>query len=199
AAARFFAGAASAPVAAVTAMRKAAPRTRLEAITQSRRGKLFGVALLEGDVVVAGRWEAFVAAAAAASRRLAAAAPATARRTVATPAATTTGAAARTAATEERDRGGHERRHGGLVRRVLVIPRARCAATRDVDLAPLVEVLRAVLALLAPGDHPVPLGAFLLLLVLVGEALVGGDAHLAHRLPRRQMLQLRLGAEVADE
>ena len=65
--------------------------------------------------------------------------------------------------------------------------------------ASLVEVLRAVLALLAPDDDAVPLGALLLLLVLVGEDLVGGDAQLAHRLPRRQILQLGLGAEVADQ
>ena len=111
-----------------------------------------------------------------------------------------TGAAAAFAATaEELDVVGDDLGHVLLLTRGLVVPRAGLQPPLDVAGAPLVEVLRAVLRGLAPHHHAVPLGALLLLVLLVGVALVGGEPHLAHRLPRRQILELGLGAEIADQ
>src|SRR5258706_537918 len=69
-------------------------------------------------------------------------------------------------AAEERHLVGDDLGHVALLAGGLVVPRARLQAPLDVDLPPLVEVLGAVLAGLAPNDDLVPFGAFLALLVL---------------------------------
>src|ERR1700690_2356951 len=64
---------------------------------------------------------------------------------------------------------------------VLVVVAAVGDAALDIDLAALGEILTAGLSLLAPDDDVVPLGLLLLLALLIGPALGGGDGELRDR------------------
>src|SRR5207248_9858409 len=60
-------------------------------------------------------------------------------------------------------------------------------------------VLAAQLSGLAPDHDAVPLGPLLLLTLLVGPVLVGGDGEVRHRLSARGVPDLRILAQVADQ
>src|SRR5262249_7073343 len=69
----------------------------------------------------------------------------------------------------------------------------------DVNRAPLGEVLRAVLGLVTPDGHAVPLGAFLTLAGFVFENLGGGDAQVAQWTAAGGVLQLGVCSQIADQ
>src|SRR5262249_11352856 len=65
--------------------------------------------------------------------------------------------------------------------------------------APLREVLGAVLGLVAPHRHAVPLGPLLPLPALVLEDLGRGDAQVAEGATRRRVLELRIRPQVSNQ
>src|SRR5207248_5765994 len=82
---------------------------------------------------------------------------------------------------------------------VLVVVLAGADGALDVHLAPLGEVLAARLALLAPHDDVVPLGALLALPFLVVPHLAGRDREARHRASIRREAHLRILSEVPDQ
>ena len=69
----------------------------------------------------------------------------------------------------------------------------------DIDHAALGQEFRAVLGLLAPHVHPVPLGLFLFLAALVLPHLVGRDAEIADGAIARRVLEFGVGPEISNQ
>src|SRR6185295_3703178 len=82
---------------------------------------------------------------------------------------------------------------------LLVLPLTRADAAFDIHLTAFREVLADDLGLLAPHHHPMPLGGFLLLAVLVGPLLGGGNAEVRDRLLALREAQLRVRTQIADQ
>src|SRR5437660_415849 len=116
------------------------------------------------------------------------------------------GAAARCAASlaalagGEKDHAAHRIRDhlgGVLLGAFLVGPLPRLQPALDIDLPALGQVLAAQLCGLAPDHDAVPLGAFLLLALLVGPVLVGGDGEVGHRLSAGRVSDFGILAQIA--
>src|SRR5437660_6996891 len=116
------------------------------------------------------------------------------------------GAAARCAASlaalagGEKDHAAHRIRDhlgGVLLGAFLVGPLPRLQPALDIDLPALGQVLAAQLCGLAPDHDAVPLGAFLLLALLVGPVLVGGDGEVGYRLSAGRVSDFGILAQIA--
>src|SRR6185295_16470799 len=83
--------------------------------------------------------------------------------------------------------------------RFLVVPAIGADRALDVDELPLLQILAADLAELAPGGDVVPLRALLLLAGFVGELLVRGHREAGHRSAAGGGTDLRVFAQTADE
>src|SRR5205807_8415596 len=87
---------------------------------------------------------------------------------------------------------------GGVLRGAFLVgPLAGLQAALDIDLPALGEVFAAVFRGLAPDHDAVPLGPFLLLALLVGPVLVGGDGEIGHRLSAGRVSDFGILAQVA--
>src|SRR5262249_19595915 len=102
------------------------------------------------------------------------------------------------ATAEQLDAGGHDFGAVALLA-LLVLPLARADAAFHVDLPALLAVLADDLGGLAPHDHAVPLGLFLLLTVAVGPALGRREAQVGDGLAALRESHLRIGAEIANQ
>src|SRR5688500_9431666 len=110
-------------------------------------------------------------------------------------AATTRAAAATTAPAEQRDAIGLDLGRVSLVT-VLVVPLPRLQAALDVALLTLRQILLQRLGLFAPQHHPVPLGFFLSLLVLVVPHLGSREVQRGDSRSARRVAELGVAAEV---
>jgi hypothetical protein len=86
-----------------------------------------------------------------------------------------------------------------LLTALFVVPTLRADRAFDVDELSLLQILATDLAETIPGDDVVPLGAFLLLTVAIGESLVGGDCEFDDGLACGCGPDLRILAEAADQ